>query len=187
MFEVPDSGPIGLSLIVVVSEAFLQFIEKNAIQQSLTKLCCPISFHRYVDDSHSRFNSNDEANNFLEILNEQDQCIQYTMEMKDDEKRLGFLDVAIKNSGNGVYEFQVHRKEAITNVQAKPHSSINPKIISGIFKGFLVRASYICSILIRKLTSLLRFSRKINTTVMILNALPLNFVNNNKHRRNSHR
>ena len=27
MFEVPDSGPIGLSLMVVVSEAFLQFIE----------------------------------------------------------------------------------------------------------------------------------------------------------------
>ena len=98
-----------------------------------------------MDDSHSRFKSNHEANNFLEILNKQDECIQYTMEMEDDKKQLGFLDVSITNSGNGSYEFQVYRKDAITNVQAKPHSSINPKIFSGIFKGFLVRAKRICS------------------------------------------
>ena len=145
MFEVPDSGPIGLSLMVVVSEAFLQFIEKNAIQQSLNKQCLPISFLRYVDDSHSRFESSRDANNFLDILNQQDECIQYTMEMEDDKKQLGFLDVSITNSGNGMYEFQVYRKDAITNVQTKPHSSINPKIFPGVFKGFLVRASRVCS------------------------------------------
>ena len=44
-----------------------------------------------------------------------------------------------------MYEFQVYRKDAITNVQTKPHSSINPKIFSGVFKGFLVRASRVCS------------------------------------------
>ena len=45
----------------------------------------------------------------------------------------------------GSYEFQIFRKEAITNAQIKPHSSINPSTVRGVFKGFLVRASRICS------------------------------------------
>ena len=145
MFDVPDSGPIGLSLMVVVSEAFLQYIEKDAIQQALQIQCNPISFLRYVDDSHSRFKSVKEANSFLKVLNAQDRSIQYTMELEDEHKQLGFLDVMSRNNLNGKYEFKIHRKNAITNVQTKPHSSINPNIISGIFKGFLVRATRICS------------------------------------------
>jgi len=67
------------------------------------------------------------------------------MELEDEHKQLGFLDVMSRNNLNGKYEFKIHRKDAITNVQTKPHSSINPNIISGIFKGFLVRAARICS------------------------------------------
>jgi hypothetical protein len=133
MFDVPDSGPIGLSLMVVVSEAFLQYIEKDAIQQALQLQCNPISFLRYVDDSHSRFKSFQEANSFLKVLNAQDRSIQYTMELEDEHKQLGFLDVMSRNNLNGKYEFKIHRKDTITNVQIKPHSSINPNIISGIF------------------------------------------------------
>ena len=82
--------------MVVVSEAFLQFVEKNAIQQSF-KQAVHTSFLRYVNDSHSRFQSCQDANNFLEILkNQQDECIQYTMEMEDDKKQIGSLDVSIK-------------------------------------------------------------------------------------------
>ena len=66
------------------------------------------------------------------------------MEIEDDKKQLGFLDVSITNSGNGMYEFQVYRKDAITNVQTKPHSSINPKILQVFSKGFLyVLAVYV--------------------------------------------
>ena len=50
-----------------------------------------------------------------------------------------------KNNGEGRYDFKIHRKDAITNVQTKPHSSINPKIVPGIFKGFSVCARRICS------------------------------------------
>ena len=39
----------------------------------------------------------------------------------------------------------MYRKDAITNVQIKPHSNINPQIVSGVFKGFLVRAHRLCS------------------------------------------
>ena len=49
------------------------------------------------------------------------------------------------NKGNGKYEFDVHRKKAITNVQLKPTSSHDPKIKNGVFKGFLHRAFKVCS------------------------------------------
>ena len=65
--------------------------------------------------------------------------------MEDEKKTLPFLDVNIHNNGIGVYYFNVYRKDAITNVQMKPHSNINPQIVPGVFKGFLVRAHRLCS------------------------------------------
>ena len=49
--------------MVVMSEAFLQCLEKNAIHEAMN--CNPPvelkSFYRYVDDSHSRFNGFENA------------------------------------------------------------------------------------------------------------------------------
>ena len=45
------------------------------------------------------------------------------MEDENEEKCLNFLDIKTKNN-NGRYEFDVHRKPALTNVQIKPHSCI---------------------------------------------------------------
>ena len=45
------------------------------------------------------------------------------MEQEDEGKTLNFLDVTIKNNMIGKYEFEVHRKNAITNVQVKKHSN----------------------------------------------------------------
>ena len=39
----------------------------------------------------------------------------------------------------------MHRKKAITNIQVKPNSDHDPKILRGIFKGFIHRAISICS------------------------------------------
>ena len=54
------------------------------------------------------------------------------------------MDIKIKNN-NGRYEFDVHCKPALTNVQIKPHSRIPPDTVTSIFKGFLTRATKICS------------------------------------------
>ena len=86
----------------------------------------------------------DEADRFLLELNSQDPKIQYTVE-KENDGELSFLDINIRNNREGSYKFKVFRKDAITNVQIKPNSSINPNIINGVFKGFLVRATRICS------------------------------------------
>ena len=58
---------------------------------------------------------------------------------------MNFLDVTIINNSKGKYEFKVYRKEAITNIQIKPHSNNDPKILSEIFKGYVHRAYSICS------------------------------------------
>ena len=147
IYELENAGPIGLSLMVVMAEAFLQYIENKAIQEALNENP-PIdlkSYHRYVDDSHARFPNIDQAEKFKEILNKQNKNIQYTIEHENESKTLNFLDVSIINTLKGKYDFNIHRKQAITNIQIKPTSSHNPKVLDGIFKGFIHRAFKLCS------------------------------------------
>ena len=66
------------------------------------------------------------------------------MEDENAEKCLNFLDINIKNK-NGRYEFDVHRKAALTDLQIKSHSCIPLDTIISIFKGFFARATKICS------------------------------------------
>ena len=144
-YEIEDTGPIGLSLMVVIAEGYLQFIERKALQESLRLDCHPKSYRRYVDDSHARFCSTRESESFKEILNQQDECIQYTIEIQNSEAELSFLDLTVMNKGTGSYEFKVFRKKAITNIMIKPSSCVNPSLSTGIFKGFVTRAMRICS------------------------------------------
>ena len=151
---IENSGPIGLALMVVLSEKFLQHLGERSLQVALVQRVAPNTFKRYVDDSHSNFKNSNHPDEFLKILNSQNRAIQYTMERENDKKELSFLDVKISNSfldvkisntGDGKYAFDVFRKEAITNVQVKPTSAINPSIPTGIFKSFLHRARKMCS------------------------------------------
>ena len=140
-----NSGPIGLSIMVVLSESYLHNLEKNALELALRFDIASKTFRRYVDDSHARFGSRNNATKFLSVLYSQDPQIQYTIEYENEHKELNFLDVTIKNNLNQSYDFAVYRKPAITNVQIKPHSNICPNIAMGVFKGFLSRALHICS------------------------------------------
>ena len=50
-----NSGPTGLTLMVVISEAFLQSLKDKAMQETLATNLAPLMHKRYVDDSHARF------------------------------------------------------------------------------------------------------------------------------------
>ncbi|MEO0804571.1 MAG: hypothetical protein AAFY57_20240, partial [Cyanobacteria bacterium J06642_2] len=82
-----------------MAEALLQYHEKNAIEEALRKTppVTPKSFLRYVDDSHARFVTIEQAIVFQEILNKQDENIKYTIET-ENEKSLQFLDLSITNN-----------------------------------------------------------------------------------------
>lgn len=140
-----DSGPIGLSLMVVLAESFLQMIESKALIIAFDRSTNPITHKRYVDDTHDRFWDRDKSEEFLKILNAQDRRIQYTAEYENERKELNYLEIKTINNGNYKYEFKIHRKDAITNVQIKPESCHDDKIKIGVFKGFLLRAYAICS------------------------------------------
>ena len=64
-----NSGLIGLLLMVVLSECYLQKIEFKAITESLNYKIAPKTFKRFLDDSRARFQNRSQANKFLEILN----------------------------------------------------------------------------------------------------------------------
>ena len=84
------------------------------------------------------------ATQFHQILNEQEPHISYTMEIEDNNKSIQFLDLNIVNNGDSRYEYKIHRKNAITNVQIKPHSGHDPKVLKGIFTCFLHRTYTVC-------------------------------------------
>ena len=57
LYQIDDAGPIGLSLMVIIAEGYLQFIERMAIDIALSTNVTLKSYRRYVDDSHARFES----------------------------------------------------------------------------------------------------------------------------------
>ena len=141
-----NSGAIGLSLMVVLSECYLQEIECKATMEALNYKIAPNTFRRFVDDSRARFQGRSHANKFLEILNKQNPAIKYTVQFEDHKHPLNFLDINItNNTTNKKYEFKVHQKDAITNIHIKPNPCIHPSRTKRVFKGFLHRAHTICS------------------------------------------
>ena len=86
--------------MVAIVESYLQFLETKATNIALQRQIIIMSFKRYVDDSHCRFDDLDSAEKFKSILNQQDERIQYTMETENNEKTQ-FREVKVRNSGKG--------------------------------------------------------------------------------------
>ena len=120
IWTLENSGPIRLSIMVVLSECSLQRIEHISITQALNLNLAPKTFKRFVDDRHARFNNREQLLQFLDILASQDPSIQYTIEFKNENKQLNFLDITITNTGNNSYDFKIFRKTSIKIVQIKP-------------------------------------------------------------------
>ena len=70
IWKLYNSGHIGLSIMVVLSESYHQRLQEKSIGLSFALNISPKTFKRYVDDSHARFEK--KSLQFLEILNKQD-------------------------------------------------------------------------------------------------------------------
>ena len=88
IWTLENPGPIGLSIMVVLSECYLQRIENISITQALNLNLAPKTFKRFVSDNHARFNNREQSLQFLDILNSQDPSIQYTIKFKNENKCL---------------------------------------------------------------------------------------------------
>ena len=68
-----NSGPIGLFFMVALSESYVQNLDHNAIAEALALNLAPTRYRRYVDDTHTRFESTEQSREFQKILNKQDE------------------------------------------------------------------------------------------------------------------
>ena len=94
------------------------------------------------------FQDKPSSKTFFGILNNnsQEPGIKFTADYEDDEKEPNFFfDVTVKNTKSNKFSFKVYRKDAITNVQIDPFSSVAPNIKDGVTKCFVSRAYAICS------------------------------------------
>ena len=67
MHILENLGPIGLALMVVISEAFLERLKDRALQEALATNLAPLTYKRYVDDNHTRFKTAYQSHSFLNI------------------------------------------------------------------------------------------------------------------------
>ena len=110
--------------MVVLSEGYLQNPEKHAIKLALKFSIAPKTFRKYIDDSYARFGRRKNATEFLNVLNSRNPQIQYTIEYKNDNTELNFLNESIMNNLKYSLDLAKYRKPAITSVWIKPHSNI---------------------------------------------------------------
>ena len=76
------------------------------------------------------------------FTSKQDEHIQLSIEDENEEKLLNFFYIKITN---GKYEFDVHCKPSLKNVQIKLHSCVPSGTITSIFKRFIARVTKFCS------------------------------------------
>ena len=100
-----NSGQIGLALMVLISEAFLQRLQNRALQKARATNFAPLRYNRYVDVSHARFETVHQSHSFLNISNKPNKAIKYTMEKEGQSFKLNFLDLTIINTGTGKCKF----------------------------------------------------------------------------------
>ena len=152
-----DSGPIGLSLMVTVSQIWMTYTINKAIQIAQSRnIAIPRHLTIYMDDcwgliSYPRqglrsntTNSADPAVAFNQCLNEVHPRVQFT---REDEKdgAIPFLDVQLQRENNGKLTTSVYRKPSNTNITIKPNSCQHPNTAIATFKSELCRAYRICS------------------------------------------
>ena len=58
IWKLSNSGPISLSIMVVLSDCYLQRVEEKSIALLFDLNVSPQTFKRYADDSHARFKIN---------------------------------------------------------------------------------------------------------------------------------
>ena len=151
-----DSGPIGLSLMVTISQIWMIFTMEQAIARAKSSnLPVPRVIFIYMDDCwclipyrrpglRNTTNTTDPAVTFNDCLNAIHPRVQFTREEEVDQS-IAFLDVFVTRNSDGTFSTRIFRKPSNTNLTIKPQSCQNPTTAIACFKGELCRIHQICS------------------------------------------
>ena len=131
-------SPLGPTL----ANAYLCYHEKKWLSECPTEFK-PIKYNRYVDDCFLSFKSMDQANKFLEYLNNKHSNISFTSEMEKNNC-LPFLDIMITRD-NGYLTTFVFRKDTYTGLGLNYDSFVPNLFKINSIKTLLHRAYNICS------------------------------------------
>ena len=156
-----DSGPIGLSLMVLVSQIWMTHTMDSAIAIARQRLhAIPRHIFIYMDDiwcvirsppvprrpglrSESQPSRN-PTEDFRECLNAVHPRVQFTME-EEEEQSIAFLDVYVTRQNDGTFTTKIYRKPSNTNIGLKPQSCQDLKTVVASFKGELYRCHRLCT------------------------------------------
>ena len=141
--------------------------EANWLQ--VFKDCEIILYRRYVDDIICLFNSESDADKFYEFLNKQHPNIKFTFE-KQQNNRISFLDILIKNNGEN-FSTTIFRKTTAIGLFTNYLSFTPLSYKIGLVKTLIHRAFKICS-------NWCLFHDEVNNIKKYLekNSYPMNFI-----------
>ena len=155
-----DSGPIGLSLMVTVSQLWMThtMTEARKITQN-RQIALPRFTFICMDDiwcvvlnRPSRTGLRNSPNTdqpspalqFKDCLNAVHPRVQFTIEEEKD-KSIAFLDVFVTRHDDGKLSTRIYQKPSNTNICIKPQSCQNPQTAMASFKGDLCRCYRLCT------------------------------------------
>ena len=112
-YEQVDGLAMGSPLSATLANVFLSHHEQQWINN------CPPSFKpkyykRYVDDTFLLFDNEEQANQFLDYMNNRHPRIKFTIETEENNK-LPFLDLLISKRNN-TFDLSIYRKPTFTNL-----------------------------------------------------------------------
>lgn len=140
IYKQMEGAPMGLSLSVVMANAYMEHFEKVAIQTAHLK---PRIWRRFVDDTYVIWpHGRDTLPAFLQHLNNISPSIKFTMEIEEDNQ-IPFLDILISRH-NGKLTTTVYRKPTHTNVYLRQNSHHPDNIKLGVIKCLYERADKLC-------------------------------------------
>jgi hypothetical protein len=145
---VTESGPIGLNLMVIIAEIWMDHTIRSAVSLARQRnIPYPRNIEVYMDDSFGIMTQNynkDAHILFNGCLNDVHPCLKFTYELEEN-RQLPFLDCLLMRDDQGNIKTTIYRKPSNTGVTIKANSCQGPTAWVGAFKGALCRAHRICS------------------------------------------
>ena len=103
----------------------------------------PLLYDRFVDDTFSIFESEENAEKFFEVLNGMHPALKFTIE-KEENQCLPFMDVFLQRSGNNFIR-SIYRKPTFTGLYTRWDSFAPTQQKISLLKSLISRAQKICS------------------------------------------
>ena len=177
-FEQKEGAPMGLSLSVVLANAYVEHLEETVLNSTPLK---PSVWRRYVDDTFILWPHGEEAlQEFHARLNSFCPSIQFTLE-REVNNQLPFLDTMVSKS-NGQLSTSVYRKATTSNVYMKYDSNHPQAMKAGIIRCLEAGARRVCSS-----SSSLKEEKGRIKEIFMANGYPERFIMKATKRRNARR